>query len=68
MFDEDSLKLLTLMLQSSPEIRKEFWQKLEDDCIKNGMYPGFYCPYIPLQMYSQTGGIEDSKKNKTICK
>ena len=50
MLDNYGVTVLYSLLRATPEERKAFWKDLEQWAIDNEYYPGFYCPYIPLQM------------------
>lgn len=45
------------MLAATPEERKEFWKALEESMVAAGMEPGWYCPYVPIQI---VGNVEVS--------
>lgn len=51
---EEGIELLALLL-AQPDPQKanhDLWKALEQYCLENDMYPGLYCPYVPLQMAS----------------
>jgi hypothetical protein len=52
--------LLLALLRATPEERESFWKNLQNMAEKNGMSPGFYHPYIPLQIY----GVSDTKPKR----
>ena len=52
--EDEELALFRAFLRATKEERQEFWKALEEHMIANGMTPGFYHPYIPLQMTKVT--------------
>lgn len=58
--DSDTALLLQAMFNALPEERKKFWKDLEEEMVKAGLTPGFYCPYIPLQHV----GIKDEQTKR----